>query len=742
MDHPLHPGAIFTYNRVIAALIAVMLFSLTVIDLTILHQQRQSLMEEVRERAAVELEQAATFMVEPLHKFQFADIEQFIQQWSQNNPEVVNFRAVTPTGHLLTRFQRPPVSPHSFTLEKQIVLQGEHLLTLILEKDYHQAEELLAQLRNRLIFTSLYICMALGITLWLVFRYLAIRPLEQEVGRRRRAEEELAEANQLLEERVRERTAEIRTLLEREIYLREIMATVADINALLITSADLDILLRESCLRFVRHGQYVFCWIGLLEDGALTTLYSPDPENAALQQPPLFIDRPEQPFYAHPAAMALRENRSVQGEGSEQEQEAAPWRQNARPAGLAHSISLPLRPDATSLPIGVLTVHTHRQEGFEPEETTMLEELAGDIGFAIASFRHRNAVTRLIAERTANYEETIFTFVDMIEQRDTYTAGHTERVADYSRKIARKMGLPPEEINRLYKAAVLHDIGKIATPDSVLLKPGKLGVLDHDLIKLHAVAGHEMLSNIEMYKDLAEIILHHHERYDGTGYPGRVQGENIPLLSRIMSVADAFDAMTTTRIYKARKDIAQALAELRTLAGSQFDPAVVAVAVKVLAQVQVPPSITQAPRTELEKKRFSYFFNDKLTGLYNEDYLRIILQNNQDRYEYKCLHILHLRNMPEYNRERGWEQGNLVFLEFAAELAAHFPEALLFRAYGNDFAVVSRKHRRIEAAEMNAFPSLTGTGIQVAVHHVDLEKEMRYTIDKMEKMELTRRSSA
>jgi len=736
MKKPLRPGAVFPYNRAIAALVAVMLVSLVVIDLAILSQQRQSLMREVKERALTELEQAATFMVEPLHKYQFADIEQFIQQWSQSNREVVAFQAITPSGQTLTSFQRPPASPYRFSLEKKIILEGEHLLTLILEKDFHQAEEILTQLRNRLIFTSFYISLALGITLWFVFRYLAIRPLEQEVSRRRQAELELAEANRFLESRVRERTAEIRALLDREIYLREIMRTVADINALLITSADLETLLHESCARFVRHGQYGFCWIGLLEENAIRTLYSSDSADSALALPPYWIDRPEDHFYTHPAAVCLRENSSVLDAGTRQ-QDSPPWRNRKTPAGLARSISLPLRPDRSSQPFGVLTVHTRRQEGFEPEERAMLEELAGDIGFAIASFRQQAEVAGLMAERTANYEETIFTFVDMIEQRDTYTAGHTERVASYSRKIAREMGLDMEDTRRLYKASVLHDIGKIATPDSVLLKPGKLSPLDHDLIKLHAVAGYEMLSNIEMYKDLAEIILHHHERYDGTGYPDRLQGNGIPLLSRIMAVADAFDAMTTTRIYKARKDTRQALTELQALAGKQFDPDVVAVAVKVLALVEVPKSITQAPRTELEKKRFSYFFNDKLTGLYNDDYLKIILQNNQELYEYKCLNILHLQNMPEYNKEQGWEKGNQVFRQFANDLLTNFPEDLLFRAYGNDFAVVAREHRPIEPGELDAFPSLANTGIRVTVHHVDLQKEKKYTIDKLEKVELT-----
>ncbi len=107
----------------------------------------------------------------------------------------------------------------------------------------------------------------------------------------------------------------------------------------------------------------------------------------------------------------------------------------------------------------------------------------------------------------------------------TYTAGHTTRVARYCDMIAREMGSQDQEIQKLRKVAILHDIGKISTPDSVLLKPGKLTTLDYDLIKQHASAGYEMLSQIKMYEELTEIVLCHHEKHDGTGYPCKLQGE-------------------------------------------------------------------------------------------------------------------------------------------------------------------------------------------------------------------------
>jgi GGDEF domain-containing protein len=245
-----------------------------------------------------------------------------------------------------------------------------------------------------------------------------------------------------------------------------------------------------------------------------------------------------------------------------------------------------------------------------------------------------------------------------------------------------------------------------------------------------------MLSKINMYKELAEIIRHHHEWYDGNGYPDHIKGDEIPLLSSIMTVADAFDAMTTNRIYKSRKEIDEAIIELKSLAGIQFHPDVVNAAVNVLQDVKIPETISQLPKTDLEKRRFSYFFNDKLTGLYNEDYLQVILQNNRSTNDYKCFHSIHLKNLPEYNRRWGWEEGNRLVKEIAEELQASFPGTLLFRAYGNDFAMVTKEHIELSSQQFTAFSSIRDTEIEVDISHVDLVREGIYTVKKLEKLEI------
>ncbi len=544
---------------------------------------------------------------------------------------------------------------------------------------------------------------------------------------------EVDRLNITLETKVAERTEKVETLLKRQLYLKGILQTVADINKLLITSPNLEILLRQSCELFVQHGHYGFSWIGLLEQEEIYKIYSSEFFEKYLVPPPYAVNDPALSFYNSPTARCIREDSTVISD-RDHEQDLTPWRNQAEIKGFKAAIALPLRARQSTEPLGALTVYTWLRDGFEQEEVAMLEELAGDLGFAIDSFRHRDEIARLNLELAASYHETIYTFVNMIEQRDTYTAGHTERVAKYCQKIAKAMGVSALERTKIGKAAILHDIGKIATPDSVLLKPGKLNSLDYDLIKLHATAGYEMLSNIEMYKDLAEIIHYHHERHDGKGYPAGLKGDDIPFLSRILTVADAFDAMTTNRIYKPSKQIQEALTEIESLSGSQFDPEVVAAAIKALKDTITPVVVTQAPTTEIEKKRFAYFFNDQLTGLYNEDYLRVFLQNNQNLQEYACLNILHLQNVLEYNKREGWEQGNHLIQNFAVELQEHYPEALLFRAYGNDFALLTRKHFDMAENTSDSFASIAGSEVTIEPQHIDLRKDTTYTLDKLDKI--------
>jgi putative two-component system response regulator len=182
--------------------------------------------------------------------------------------------------------------------------------------------------------------------------------------------------------------------------------------------------------------------------------------------------------------------------------------------------------------------------------------------------------TEQILERE---QETIFCLARAAEYRDPETGAHIQRMAHYSKQIARVLGLPLDQQELLLEAAPMHDIGKVGTPDMILLKPGKLTDAEFSIMKQHAVIGYEVLntSSSPLLKVAAQIALTHHEKFDGSGYPNGAKGNDIPLFGRIVAVADVFDALTSERPYKAAWSMEQASKLLRDGAGKHFDPACV-----------------------------------------------------------------------------------------------------------------------------------------------------------------------
>lgn len=171
--------------------------------------------------------------------------------------------------------------------------------------------------------------------------------------------------------------------------------------------------------------------------------------------------------------------------------------------------------------------------------------------------------------------ETVQSLAAALDAKDPSTHGHSQRVADLSARIARHFKLPVASVEAVHYAGILHDIGKIGVEDGVLKKAGNLTKEDWEKIRSHPVIGADIVKNVKFLEGIGAIIRHHHERFDGTGYPDGLKGEDIPLGARIVCVADAFDAMTTERAYRKAMTVDEAVAELRRQAGRQFDPEVV-----------------------------------------------------------------------------------------------------------------------------------------------------------------------
>lgn len=181
------------------------------------------------------------------------------------------------------------------------------------------------------------------------------------------------------------------------------------------------------------------------------------------------------------------------------------------------------------------------------------------------------------------YFETIRSLIKALEEKDTYTQGHSQRVAGYALAIAKEVGLSGDKCDLIYKAALLHDIGKIGIPDYILRKKERLTEEEYALIRKHQTMSIEILKPIKAFKDLLPIILHHHERFDGTGYPYGLSGDMIPKEAQILAVADAFDAITCGRGYKKGSKLKEGIEELERNSGTQFNPVYVEALKKALA---------------------------------------------------------------------------------------------------------------------------------------------------------------
>ena len=180
------------------------------------------------------------------------------------------------------------------------------------------------------------------------------------------------------------------------------------------------------------------------------------------------------------------------------------------------------------------------------------------------------------------YMESIQTLRYTVEAKDSYTRGHSDRVSEFSVLIGKHLGLSDSDLKTLQIGGLFHDIGKIGVPDSILLKDGKLTDDEYSEIKNHPSIGAHILSTATIFKDIIPIVKHHHEKYDGFGYPSKLNGENIPYFARITAVADTFDAMTSKRTYRDALPLDVVISEIERCKGTQFDPKIADVFLDIL----------------------------------------------------------------------------------------------------------------------------------------------------------------
>jgi PAS domain S-box-containing protein/putative nucleotidyltransferase with HDIG domain len=251
----------------------------------------------------------------------------------------------------------------------------------------------------------------------------------------------------------------------------------------------------------------------------------------------------------------------------------APWRSEALKRGFNSIAALPLVSNGEVM--GSLDVYSGEKEAFGPEEIEFLMEAAGDITVALKSLRLEKELETSLASMKKVLGETVEAIAYMSEMRDPYTAGHQRRVAKLASAVAREMGMAEEQVEGIRVSGFLHDVGKIVVPAEILSKPGRINEAELSLIRTHSSVGYEILKLLEFPWPVAKAVLQHHERRDGSGYPGGLTAEVLTVEAEILAVSDVVESMASRRPYREALGIDKALEEISEKKGTLYNPQVV-----------------------------------------------------------------------------------------------------------------------------------------------------------------------
>lgn len=361
--------------------------------------------------------------------------------------------------------------------------------------------------------------------------------------------------------------------LERIEKLNTFLISIRKINEAIVKSKDEVALFHVVCnsltpVKFVR-----FAWIGLLEEGSIDIkpIAHAGFEDGFLSSVTLRWD--DAGYSASPAGIAVKTGKPCILTDIAKDQLYEGWKSEALKRGYKACAALPLKYDEKSM--GVFVVFSGTKEVISEEEILYLQELVTDISIGIKSLRLERGLQQSYERIRKTLNGTIDAIANICEKRDPYTSRHEKRVAQLACAIARKMRLSEDQIEGIRVTSYLHDIGKMNVPAEILSKPTKLSEIEFTLIREHARAGYEILKEVEFPWPVAQIVLQHQERLDGSGYPNGLKGKEIMLEARILAVADTIEAMSSHRPYRPAISLDLALKEITRGKGILYDPAVV-----------------------------------------------------------------------------------------------------------------------------------------------------------------------
>lgn len=357
---------------------------------------------------------------------------------------------------------------------------------------------------------------------------------------------------------------------EKIINLTRLYATLSHTNNTIVRAQNREELFRNICQGAVDHGEFVFAWIGLVDEA--TRMVTPvqhygDGAGYLSNITSIGVSIENVPTGRGPTGTAIREKRVCFVNDYVNDERIEPWRRVALEYGFHGSASIPL--SFMGKVIGALTLYSEELNFFNAEQLDLLDEMTRDISFALDNFEREASRKQAEAQREIalgklqiSLESSIRIAASITEMRDPYTAGHQQRVAKLAVAIAKEMNLPEETVKGIHFGAMIHDIGKIAVPAEILSKPSKLSDLEYSLIKAHSQAGYDILKEVDFPWPIAQMVLQHHERLDGSGYPQGLVGGAILLEAHIIAVADVVEAISSHRPYRPALGIDAALEEI------------------------------------------------------------------------------------------------------------------------------------------------------------------------------------
>ena len=360
------------------------------------------------------------------------------------------------------------------------------------------------------------------------------------------------------------------------------LRTLSSCNATLIHASDETQLLNDMCRTIVDTGGYRFSWIGVAQHDqhrSIRPVAHAGYDDDYLES--LHITWDDSEYGQGPTGRAMRLGTPQLTQDIYTDPQYAVWREQAAKRGYASSIALPLK-EQDGETFAVLNIYATEPRAFDDSEVGLLQELADDLSFGMHTLStrlERDHFQREHLKSATQLKEalvgTIRAIALTVEKRDPYTAGHQSRVAELASAIGKELGLDAHRIEGIRLGATIHDIGKIYVPAEILNRPGRLTSAELEMIKSHPEVGYEIIKDVSFPWPVSDMVLQHHERLDGSGYPRGLKGDEICLEARILATADTVEAITAHRPYRPALGLETALAELEAHRGQSYDAEVV-----------------------------------------------------------------------------------------------------------------------------------------------------------------------